>query len=167
MILSDGAAYNKTIAQTHFPGALHIVDLYHAREHLTALGDTLGIPLPLRVQWSDLLDAGNIEALGQAARDLLPRSGARRVLATKQIRYFEKNAQRMRYAAFRAQGLFVGSGVVEAGCRTVVGLRCKNPGMFWSRNGAHAILQTRCSLLSRRYDTDWDDRAYQRTQPAA
>lgn len=167
VILSDGAAYNKTIAQTHFPGALHIIDLYHAREHLSELGDTLRISPPLRDRWSDLLDAGNIEALAQAARTLLPRSGRRRTLAQKQICYFEKNTHRMRYADFRAQSLFVGSGVVEAGCRTVVGLRCKKPGMFWSRAGAHAILQTRCSLLSRRYDADWDDRAYERIHPAA
>jgi len=108
-----------------------------------------------------------VEARCRAARQILPRSGARRLLAATQIRYFEKNAERMRYAAYRAQGLFVGSGVVEAGCRSVVGLRCKKPGMFWSRSGAHAILQTRCSLLSRRYDADWDDRAYERTKPAA
>ena len=168
VVLSDcGAAYNKTIAQTHFPCALHIIDLYHAREHLSALADTLRLPPPLRAQWKDVLDAGQIESLVQAARDAMPRSGTRRVLANKQIRYFDKNAARMRYADFRAQGLFVGSGVVEAGCKSVVGGRCKHPGMFWSRSGAHAILQTRCSLLSRRYDADWDDRAYQRTKPAA
>jgi hypothetical protein len=167
VVLTDGAAYNRTIAQTHFSGALHIIDLYHAREHLTALGDTLRIEPLLRAQWKDVLDAGQVESLCQAAHAIMPRSGARRVLATKQIRYFEKNAARMRYADYRTQGLFVGSGVVEAGCRSVVGLRCKKPGMFWSRRGAHAILQTRCSLLSRRYDADWDDRAYERISPAA
>lgn len=167
VVLSDGAAYNRTIAQTHFPDALHIIDLYHAREHLTALADTLRVPLPVRVQWLELLDAGQIESLVQAARDARPRSGPRRAQATRQIRYFEKNAGRMRYADFRAQKLFIGSGVVEAGCKTVVGRRCKNPGMFWSLSGAHAILQTRCSLLSHRYDADWDDRAYHRTQSTA
>jgi len=167
VILTDGAAYNRTIAQTHFSGALHIIDLYHAREHLTDLGDTLRIEPFLRAQWKNLLDAGQIESLCQAANEIMPHSGARRVLAKKQIRYFEKNAGRMRYADYRDQGLFVGSGVIEAGCRSVVGLRCKKPGMFWSRSGAHAILQTRCSILSRRYDADWDDRAYERTQPAA
>lgn len=167
VVLSDGAAYNKTIAQTHFSGALHIIDLYHAREHLTGLADTLHVPPPVRDHWKDVLDAGQIESLVQAARDTLPRSGTRRALANKQIRYFEKNAERMRYADFRAQGLFIGSGVVEAGCKSVVGGRCKHPGMFWSRSGAHAILQTRCSLLSRRYDADWDDRAFLRSSPAA
>lgn len=167
VVLSDGAAYNKTIAQTHFSGATHIIDLYHAREHLTTLADTLRLSLPMRGHCKDLLDAGQIEELALMATQARPRSGPRRALATTQIQYFAKNAARMRYADFRRQGLFVGSGVVEAGCKTVVGSRCKNPGMFWSRSGAHAILQTRCSLLSRRYDADWDDRAYHRTTPAA
>ena len=72
VVLSDGAAYNKTIAQTHFHDALHIIDLFHAREHLTALSDTLRLSLPLRTSWSGLLDAGNVEALTQAARTSLP-----------------------------------------------------------------------------------------------
>jgi hypothetical protein len=87
----------------------------------------------------------------------LPLRGQRRSLAIKEIRYFQKNAERMRYGTFRSQGLFIGSGVIEAGCRTVVGCRCKKPGMFWSCRGAHAILQARCSLLSGRFDADWED----------
>ena len=86
----------------------------------------------------------------------LPRSGKRRRLALREIGFFTKNAKRMRYASFRNQGLFVGSGVVEAGCKSVVGGRLKKPGMFWSRRGAQAVLQTRCSLLSGRYDSDWE-----------
>ena len=155
VVLSDGAAYNKTIAQTHFPDARHIIDLYHAREHLTALADTLRVPLPVRAQWQDLLDAGQIENLAQAARDTMPRSGTRRVLANKQIRYFEKNAGRMRYADYRAQGLFIGSGVVEAACKTLVTQRCKGTGMHWSEQGLTHILSIRTALLSNRYDDFW------------
>lgn len=160
--LTDGAAYNKTILQTHFPAALSIIDLYHAREHLHALAALL-IPeseSAARIeQWSAWLDAGRVADLVQQARSRLPRSGARRKEAIKQIRYFEKNAPAMRYAEFRRQGLFVGSGVIEAGCRTVVGKRLKQAGMFWSVRGAHAILQARCCILSHRFDTFWDDRA--------
>lgn len=159
VVLTDGAAYNRTIKDTHFSDALHIVDLYHAREHLTDLADHLRIPLPQRAAWSDMLDNGAVEWLTQAATAALPRSGARRRLALKENRFFTKNAERMRYASFRQQGLFVGSGVVEAGCKSVVGGRCKKPGMFWSRRGAHAVLQTRCSLLSGRYDSDWEELA--------
>jgi hypothetical protein len=159
VVLTDGAAYNRTIKDTHFSDALHIVDLYHAREHLTCLVDNLRLPLPQREAWSDILDQGAIEWLAQAATAALPHSGTRRHLVIKEVRFFTKNAERMRYASFRKQGLFVGSGVVEAGCKSVVGARCKKPGMFWSRRGAHAVLQTRCSLLSGRYDSDWEELA--------
>lgn len=159
VVLTDGAAYNRTIKEMHFAKALHIVDLYHAREHLTCLADHLRISLPQREAWSEMLNQGNVEWLTQAATVALPRSGARHDLALKEIRFFTKNAERMRYASFRAQGFFVGSGVVEAGCKSVVGARCKKSGMFWSRRGAHAVLQTRCSLLSGRYDCDWEELA--------
>ena len=62
--------------------------------------------------------------------------------------YFERNAERMRYPDFRAQGLFVGSGVVEAGCKTVIGSRLKRSGMFWTVRGANAIIALRCCRLS-------------------
>ena len=157
VVLTDGAAYNRTIKDTHFHRALHIVDLYHACEHLTDLTDHLRLDPAVRATWSDWLDQGRIEDLADAATRALPLRGQRRSLAIKEIRYFQKNAERMRYGTFRSQGLFIGSGVIEAGCRTVVGCRCKKPGMFWSRRGAHAILQARCSLLSGRFDADWED----------
>jgi len=156
VVLTDGAAYNRTIKDTHFSDALHIVDLYHARQHLYGLADYLRLSLPQRETWFEALDMGNIEWLTHAATAALPRSGKRRRLALREIGFFTKNAKRMRYASFRKQGLFVGSGVVEAGCKSVVGGRLKKPGMFWSRRGAHAVLQTRCSLLSGRYDSDWE-----------
>jgi hypothetical protein len=73
--------------------------------------------------------------------------------------YFERNAPRMRYPLFRAQGLFVGSGVVEAGCKTVIGTRLKRSGMFWTVRGANAIIALRCSRLSRRFEDYWESRS--------
>lgn len=160
--LTDGAAYNKTILQTHFPTALSIIDLYHAREHLHELAALL-LPESEREartkEWVAWLDEGKVGQLVQNARSYLPRSGVRRKNALRQIGYFEKNAPAMRYAEFRRLGLFVGSGVIEAGCRTIVGQRLKRAGMFWSVRGAHAILQARCCMLSSRFNAFWDDRA--------
>jgi len=65
----------------------------------------------------------------------------------------------MRYAQFRKQGLFVGSGVVEAGCKTLIGKRLKQSGMFWSLPGANAILAVRCCLYSGRFEQFWEDSA--------
>jgi len=75
-----------------------------------------------------------------------------------EINYLEENKERMRYADFREQGLFVGSGVVEAGCKTVIGKRLKQSGMEWSVRGANAIISLRCIHLSGRAEEFWDAR---------
>ena len=72
---------------------------------------------------------------------------------------FEGHAERMRYAEFRRQNLFVGSGVVEAGCRTLAGARLKRSGMFWTVKGANAIIALHCAQLPNRFDDYWEDRA--------
>ena len=158
VVLTDGAAYNKTIVQTHFPKATHIIDLYHAREHLHALA-VLCRATDQEEKWKDLLDQGAIGQLADSVRPLIPKRGIPRKEALKELSYFLKNKKLMQYAQFRRQGFFIGSGVVEAGCRTVVAQRLKQPGMFWSVRGAHAILQLRCGFLSNLFDRFWDDRA--------
>lgn len=162
VVLTDGAAYNKSIAKEHFPNATHIIDLYHARERLAALAKLL---LPeshrtaLETQWRPLLDQGRIESLLAAVRAHLPRTGSRRKTALKDLHYFQHNASFLRYADFRAQGLFIGSGVVEAGCKTLIGRRLKQSGMFWSTAGANAIIAARCTHLSALAEQFWEDQA--------
>lgn len=162
VLLIDGAAYNKSIAAEHFPNAILIIDLYHAREHLEELAKLLLAearrPAILK-QWKHLLDQGNIETLLAAIHTHLPRSGKRRQVALKQLRYFRENAPYMRYAQFRKMGLFVGSGVIEAGCKTLIAHRLKQSGMFWTDRGANAILAARCCHLSHRAEQFWEDRA--------
>jgi len=75
-----------------------------------------------------------------------------------EMNYFRENAPRMRYGHFRAQGIFVGSGVIEAACRTLVAQRLKQSGTFWSVAGANAIIAARCCLYSHRYEHYWEDR---------
>ena len=72
--------------------------------------------------------------------------------------YFERKAERMRYPEFRRQHLFVGSGVIEAGCKTVIGFRLKRSGMFWTVRGANAILALRCCHLNGRFEDYWEAR---------
>jgi hypothetical protein len=88
----------------------------------------------------------------------LARRAPQRQLAAQEIAYLQKNESRMRYATFRRQELFIGSGVVEAGCRTVVGQRVKQSGMFWSETGAQHVLNFRCALLGGRFDEYWEKR---------
>ena len=73
--------------------------------------------------------------------------------------YFERNRERMRYPRFRKQGLFIGSGVIEAGCKTVVGARLKQSGMFWTVEGANAIIALHCTLLSGKFEDYWASRS--------
>ncbi len=75
------------------------------------------------------------------------------------MKYFQNNAERMRYADFRRQGLFVGSGVVEAGCKTIIGLRLKQSGMQWTVRGANAIIALRCLDLAGQWEQFWENRA--------
>lgn len=161
-VLTDGAAYNKTIIDEHFPHATRILDLYHAREHLAdfirdaARRDLGGEE---HAACRALLDAGQVEPLLERMRTLVPRSGPRRKEGQKEIAYFRTNACAMRYDEFRAQGLFIGSGVVEAGCRTVIAQRTKRSGMFWSVKGANAIIALRCCLASGRTEQFYEDTA--------
>jgi len=164
VILGDGAAWIWNLAGQHFPGAVEIVDLYHARQHVWELAAKLFPSDEKRRQrWAarrlSQLDRGRIEGLVQALRDFPPPEETLAQLLANEAGYFERNAERMRYPRFRAQGLFVGSGVVEAGCKTVIGARLKRSGMFWSVRGANAIIALRCCRLSGKFEDYWEDRS--------
>lgn len=164
IIIGDGASWIWNIADEHFPGAAQIVDLYHAREHLADLSKLIFEAKPERAkQWcvarSRELDQGAVESLLRRMRGLRPPAASAQEALRKAIHYFETNKERMRYATFRAQGWFVGSGVIEAGCRTIVGQRLKESGMYWSVRGANAIIALRCAELSGRLEDFWAARA--------
>jgi hypothetical protein len=163
VVLGDGAEWIWNLAAEYFPGAIQIVDLYHARQRLWELARQL-YPNQEAEQrrWmmihQDLLDEGKIENLVSALRSI----ETDRVEVAEEIRtksaYFETHAERMRYPEFRRQHLFVGSGVIEAGCRTTIGSRCKQSGMFWTVRGANAILALRCCQLNGRFEDYWEAR---------
>ena len=157
-------ALDLNLAHQHFPGAVEIVDLYHARQHLWELSVKL-FPSDerRRKRWTGRLlhklEQGKIEALVKALRTFsAPSEEAARLLANE-ADYFERHRERMRYPKFRRQGLFVGSGVVEAGCKKVIGARLKRSGMFWTVRGANAIIALRCCRLSGRFEDYWEARA--------
>ena len=116
-------------------------------------------------KWTALLNEGHIEKIADLAEKKKARNGKRRAAAEREIEYMRSNAQRMRYARFKEKGLFIGSGVVEAGCKTVVGKRTKQSGMFWKIQGAQNILDVRCSVLSDTYDAYWECRKRTCTVP--
>ena len=163
VVLGDGAEWVKNLAEMHFPQAISIIDLYHAREHVSLLcrilfGSNEKRMERRRQRWWGNLDAGQVEKIILQARHVLPDDPELRKTAVAEIQYLDKNKERMRYAEFRAQGLFVGSGVVEAGCKTVIGQRLKQSGMEWTIRGANAIIALRCMMKSNRLEDYWESR---------
>ena len=165
VVLGDGAVWIWNLANQHFPGAIQIVDLYHARQHLWEMAallhpNDLAEKNSWMVPMKALLDGGEIELLVARLREIAAEQSASHPGLTdeilKQAAYFETNASRMNYPRFRSMGLFVGSGVIEAGCKAVVGSRLKRSGMFWSVRGANAIIALRCCRLNGRFEDYWE-----------
>ena len=164
VVIGDGAEWIWNQTELHLPGAIQIVDLYHAREHLWELArqlhpnDPAGQKAWMKVQQKRLLDKGKIEKLVLALRATESTNPDVLEKLRTEADYFERNAERMRYPTFRRQHLFVGSGVIEAGCKTVIGSRLKQSGMFWTVRGANAIIALRCCYLNGRFEDYWEGR---------
>lgn len=163
VVLIDGAIGLANMGRSCFPTALQIVDFYHALEHagsvLAALLGSKEHPDHKKrlSQWARLLLKNGVEKLIAQARLESTGKGCAAAVG-EELRYFETNISRMQYGTFRKQGLFIGSGVVEAGCKTVIGQRCKQSGMFWRQRGAESVLALRCIHSSRRLDAFWKER---------
>ncbi len=163
--IGDGAEWIWNFVQEHLPEAQQIVDLYHAREYYWGVARAFYGARPERLRtWTEArreeLDRGDVESVIRAIRRLRPGGGIElQKLSEVAVGYYRNNIHRMRYANFRQQGLFIGSGVLEAGCRTVIGQRLKLSGMHWTLSGANSIISLRCCLLSRRWEDFWASRA--------
>ena len=160
VLLVDGALALEKMGHDYFPQAVQIVDNYHAIEHLEKLIEALLGKADLRRfarrrrHWRKLLLADGVERIIRRARkEALGTSREEAVEA--QLGYFAHNVERMQYGTFRKNGWFIGSGVVEAGCRSVIGQRCKQSGMFWSEPGASAVMALRCLNTESRLNAFW------------
>ena len=164
VVIGDGAEWIWNNADVYFPGAIQIVDLYHARQHLWDVGrklhpnDDVKQKAWMKIHQKQLLDKGKIEKLVLALRSTVSTNPEVVDKLRIEADYFEKNTERMRYPKFRRQHLFVGSGVIEAGCKTVIGSRLKQSGMFWTVRGANAIIALRCCHLNNRFEDYWESR---------
>jgi hypothetical protein len=164
VFIGDGAAWIWELARVNFPTAVQILDLFHALERLHALCDGLygvGSAWAQRMedQWEQAFKEDKVLDVIAAARSRLKDLGDQPDgpdSLDKQIAYFENHHHRMLYQTYHKQGLFYGSGVIEAGCRAVIGQRLKQSGMFWSQAGAQSVLDLRCILMSNQWDLCWD-----------
>lgn len=151
LVCGDGAEWIGRIVRKAFPGAdvVFVNDFYHACEHLHAF-----LALAIR-------GAKPLKAAFAKARGILRRNGGRGLVAhlrkryaptaagseeaRKELNYFKKRLAHMDYPAYRRAGLYLGSGIVEAACRTDVARRCKQAGMHWRLRNAEAM----CALVAR------------------
>ena len=163
VLLMDGALGLQKMGQLNFPDATQIVDFWHGADHAGKVVEALlgNKEHPLYEKQRSrfvrrLLGNGVENLIMETRQQCAGKDNAQTV--EEQLKYFVHNATRMKYRTFRQQGLFIGSGVVEAGCKTVIGSRCKQSGMFWGKPGAEHVLALRCIGASRRLDAFWKDR---------
>jgi hypothetical protein len=164
VVIGDGATWIWSLVAEHFPGAVQIVDLYHAKEHVWDVAHAVfGHGTAAATAWATdactLLEQGQSETLVgaiEALPSIAPEPGQARSIPARAMDYFTLNAQRMRYPDFRAQGMHLGSGIAEAACKTIVCTRAKRSGMRWTPEGIDALLPLRTAVLNGTYDSFWE-----------
>ena len=156
LYITDGGKWLHSIHESEFPFAVEILDVYHAVEHLKPLLAGLGIKENSKEwkyrhhYWSECIKAGKVQnVLDYIWKNMRARLGKD---AMREYKYYRSNAGRMKYDEYRANGWFIGSGVIESGCKTVVGQRFKQSGMIWSLKGAKALLPLRTLYKSNRLE---------------
>ena len=160
VLLGDGAPWIWNFADEHFPHAIQIVDIFHAKGHVFEVAKAIyGVGNEIGQRWAkkqrEALDEGCVKDVIVALRS---HAGTCEE-ARKNAEYFSNNRERMNYPKFRAMGLCVATGVVEAGCKHIIATRLKRSGMRWSVAGANAIIALRCAVESNRFDDFWERRA--------
>lgn len=166
VVLIDGAQGLENLGKLNFKDCVQIVDFYHALEHAgNVLNALIGKGHPdykvRQHRWAKRLLKDKVQALiEETRRECVGQPQATQV--EQELGYFVRNIKRMQYGTFRAKGYFIGSGVVEAGCKTIIGGRCKQSGMFWSESGAENILALRCIHSGRKLDLFWKHRLNKR-----
>ena len=157
VFISDGALWLENLRKKLFPDSIGIVDFYHAIQHLHKVANSLCFYSKKKKdsffeKCYGLLELGEIEQMA----DLVMRKtiDSNRGAVEKQLSYFTGNKEKMRYGLFRAAGLFIGSGVIEAGCKTIVENRLNRSGMRWTKKNAANVIALRCAIYSGSYDSD-------------
>ena len=168
VVLADGKREIWRVVDQHsvFDGFTRILDFYHAAQHLSKVAEHLFGKSSATADrwyrsWRHKLrhEAGAMEGLIRSVdyhrRKLRPGSD-RHQGATTELGYFRNNRDKMDYASYRASGLIISSGPVEAAAKTLVGQRLKRSGMRWTREGGQQILNLRVHVQSGRWDSMWN-----------
>jgi hypothetical protein len=150
VMLGDGADWIWNLVDTHFPGAVQILDWFHACEHLLPVAQAAFAAEDQQQAWvsrmKDLMWQGRVTEL-IAACDALAEQCAHDVIRTT-ANYFEAHQKRMRYDYFRRQGYQIGSGTIESAAKQIGMMRLKVPGAIWNETGARKVAKARAAFLS-------------------
>lgn len=163
VFVCDGAQWIWKLVERHFPGAVQIVDWYHASQYLTPIAEAAWGENRLSGQaWLEQartsLWNGDISDLIQDCQVVGQEHPQAQEAVQRAVTYFTNNEKRMDYARFRAEGYLIGSGTIESGCKQIVSLRLKRAGARWTESGALQTAKARAAWLS----GDWDILAKQR-----
>jgi len=167
ILLMDGARglWNYAENTKLFADFRRLLDFYHASEHLSALAEELfGQSSPKADNWYEAwrhklkYEQGAVDGLLRSSaryRKMGKLSKARREQIEKEETYFKRNREKMNYHEYIAEGLPIGSGPVEAACKTIVKARLCQSGMRWSKAGGQNVLNLRVLHKSGQWDTAW------------
>lgn len=167
--------YNRVLSRMKHPQTgealswIRVVDYYHASTRIWTMAEMLFGKGPHATSWARkmqkwLKKPGGVNRVLHSAvvyRDRNKLTGKKREEFTKAYRYLRKRMKYMKYAEYKRVGVPLGSGVTEAGCKTIYTQRLKLSGMNWNKSGAQTVLNLRVLLLS----GVWDE-AYQRVLQA-
>lgn len=152
VFIGDGLASNWILAQDYFPNFIHILDFYHASEHLYSFGRLFQdekVGKNEAERWKGMIYEGEIyEVIDEMKKTLKKIDVLKLDDAEREIKYFETNKERMHYLEYRNKNFPIGSGMIEAACKLVVCKRFKGNGMRWRRKDNIKVLKTRLSYLN-------------------
>jgi hypothetical protein len=153
VLLGDGAHWIWHLGADLLPQAVQILDYWHMTQHLYTVAQArFGRDEAAVKEWvhtcQAALDRDDVAAVLRSIGNWEPQSATGQEVRAREYEFFARNAVRMQYRTFRAQGYHVGSGVMEASCRQVVAQRLHEAGMHWREETADAIVGLRAALLS-------------------
>jgi hypothetical protein len=150
--IGDGAHWIGNVIQEHFPHAVQIVDWYHASEYSWAAAHAVyGEGTDLAKAWAKAQLDDRWEGEVEQVLAALQATGRTPEAVIDAVSYLTTHRDRMRYAEDRARGIQIGSGVIESGCKRVLGARLKQAGMIWKVDGAREVAKVRTWLKGRRW----------------
>ena len=157
VFLSDGGNWTKSVHDNDFKFAVMILDIFHALEHLREIMKLLGYREKSEEwtqcfrRWKRMFKEGRAKSVVKEAEERAAK-GKNAAEVDRKLQYYRDNYDRMKYDEYILKGWFIGSGVVESGCKCVVQQRLDLSGMHWSLWGAEALLPIRALYKSGRLD---------------